>query len=171
MGRNASARRLLDSRRVGGDTKPARRNFINQNFVPVKRHIKEQPALFHRFHTNWTPTIEIVDSNGVERYRFAGYLPSHNFVAQLQLGLAKNAFAHNNWPEAQRHFDAIVASYSDTDAAPEAMYWAGVTKYKQTRDHTVLAGTAKQIEGRFPRTSWAMRSSVWLPKPGEEKVA
>jgi len=33
--------------------------FITENFVPVKIHIKEQPATFERFGVQWTPTFVI----------------------------------------------------------------------------------------------------------------
>lgn len=138
-------------------------DLINNSFIPVKIHIKEQPASFHRFEANWTPTIEILDSEGKERYRFEGYLPQDYFLAQLEIGLGKTAFAHKDWAEAQRHFDNVVTSYPDTDKAAEAMYWAGVSRYKATNNHEILGGTAQQISSSYPHTSWALRSSVWLP--------
>ena len=34
-------------------------DFINQNFIPVKIHIKENPQSFERFGAQWTPTVII----------------------------------------------------------------------------------------------------------------
>ena len=57
--------------------------------MPLEAHIKERPAYFHRFDAVWTPTILILDSDGVERVRVEGYLPKEEFRAQLEAGLAR----------------------------------------------------------------------------------
>jgi hypothetical protein len=40
-----------------------------KNFFPVKAHIKEHPAWFHRFDAVWTPTMLLLDSEGKGRLR------------------------------------------------------------------------------------------------------
>lgn len=139
-------------------------NFINQNFIPVKIHIKENPTGFHRFEANWTPTMIVLDPEGHERYRFAGYLPADYYLAHLEKGLAQVAFAHKKWPEAERHYQAILDSYSNTDLAPEALYYAGVSKYQESHNPEFLADTGAELATRYPRSSWALRGSVWLKK-------
>ena len=57
--------------------------FITGHFIPVKIHVKEQPATFKRFGAQWTPTLVVLDPDGTERYRFEGYLPAREFLAQL----------------------------------------------------------------------------------------
>ncbi len=116
--------------------------FIAQNFIPVKIHIKQQPDTFKRFGAQWTPTLVTLDRDGVERYRFEGFLPATDFLAQLALGLAHTAFARERWREAEERFRAIVRDFPETEAAPEALYWAGVSRYKGG-DPAALADTAK----------------------------
>jgi hypothetical protein len=82
--------------------------FIAQNFIAVKIHIKQQPDTFKRFGVQWTPTLLTLDSDGVERYRFEGFLPANDFLAQLALGLAHSAFAHEQWRELEARFGSIV---------------------------------------------------------------
>jgi len=134
--------------------------FIAENFIPVKIHIKEQPDTFKRFGVQWTPTLLTLDSDGVERYRFEGFLPANDFLAQLALGLAHTAFAHEQWREAEGRFRSIVQDFPETDAAPEALYWAGVSRYKGG-DPAALADTAKQFQSSYATTSWAKKASVW----------
>jgi hypothetical protein len=134
--------------------------FLTRNFIPVKIHIKEQPDTFKRFGAQWTPTLVTLDSSGVERYRFEGFLPATDFLAQLALGLAHTAFAHEQWREAEDRFRAIVRDFPDTEAAPEALYWAGVSRYKGG-DLAALADTAKQFKTTYGSTSWAKKASVW----------
>jgi len=142
--------------------------FIQAHFVPVRVHVREQADDFKqlgaRFSAQWTPTVLIVDEGGEERYRIEGFLPSNDFLAQLKLGLGHAAFARSDFQEAERWFREIVSAHADTDAAPEAQYWAGVAKYKATGDAHALAETYQQFQGRYKDTSWATKASVWAPR-------
>ena len=48
-----------------------------------------------------------------------------------------------------------------TDAAPEALYWAGVARYKATGDAAALAETAAEFANRYQDSAWAKKASVW----------
>ena len=113
-------------------------DFINQNFVPLEAHIKEHPAYFKRFDAVWTPTILILDSKGVERYRIEGYLPKDWFRARLEMGIARVAFMHKKFADAQKLYAEIVDRFGNLAVAAEALYWRAVSQYKATNDHTVL---------------------------------
>lgn len=136
-------------------------SYINQHFVPVKIHVKEQPQAFGRFGAQWTPTEIILDPNATERHRFEGFLPADDFLAQLKLGMAKSAFAQNRFDEAEQLYREVVDEYPDSDAAQEALYWAGVSKYKRTGDAGALNETARAFQSRYTDSSWAKRASVW----------
>jgi TolA-binding protein len=129
--------------------------------VPVEAHIKEHPAYFHRFDAVWTPTILILDSEGTERQRIEGYLTREEFRAQLELGLARVAFMHKQWAEAERRYGQVVERYPDSKAAPEAVYWRGVSHYKATNDHTALGEVAEQFQHNYQDSVWAQKASVW----------
>ena len=102
-----------------------------------------------------------LDPEGIKRHQFEGYLPAEEFLAQLELGLAQSAFAHEQWGEAQERFRRIVQQFPKSDAAPEALYWAGVAKYKASGDASALADTARQFKQKCPESIWAKKSSVW----------
>jgi hypothetical protein len=136
-------------------------NFINENFVPVEAHIKERPAYFHRFDAAWTPTVLVLDPNGVERLRIEGYLPKEEFRAHLEMGLARVAFMHKRWADAERRYGQVAERYPDSNVAPEAVYWRGVSHYKATNDHTVLGEVASMLGERYPDGVWALKASVW----------
>ena len=136
-------------------------SFINGNFIPVKIHIKEQPKTFERFGAQWTPTIQVLDPDGTKRHQFEGFLPADDFLAQLKLGLAHSAFARQEWKEAESRYDDIVKLLPGTDAAPEALYWLGVSRYKDTGDGSFLQQTAEAFKDRYTDSTWAKRSSVW----------
>jgi Tetratricopeptide repeat/Thioredoxin-like domain len=138
---------------------------IDQNFAPVRVHVKNQADDFKRlgkqFGAQWTPTILVLDSSGEERHRIEGFLPADDFIAQVLLGLAKSAFARGDFADAERRFREIVDKHPSTDAAPESLYWAGVSRYKGTNDAAALAETTRNFKQRYQDTSWAKKASVW----------
>jgi TolA-binding protein len=129
--------------------------------VPLEAHIKQHPVNFHRFDANWTPSVIILDSKGNERFRLAGYLPKEEFRAQLELGLAHVSFMNKAWAEAESRFEAVLDRYPDSHAAPEALYWKGVSHYKATNDHTVLGELPGLFRDKYPESIWALKTLAW----------
>lgn len=129
--------------------------------MPLEAHIKEHPAYFHRFDALWTPTQIILDPKGDESYRNEGYLPKDEFRSQLELGLARVAFMNKNWSDAERRYGEVVARYPNTKAAPEALYWRGVSIYKGTNDHTVLGKLPEEFRQKYSDSIWALKTLAW----------
>ena len=138
---------------------------IRDRFVPVRAHIRDNKEEFQRlgerFSAQWTPTILILDANGQERHRIEGFLPTPDFTAQLQLGAAKAVFARGDFADAERLYRDIVQKHPQSDAAAEALYWAGVSKYKASGEASALADTARAFSERYTDTPWAKKSSIW----------
>ena len=138
---------------------------VDARYIPVRAHVKEDSAEFQRlgakFDVQWTPTILISDSSGQERHRIEGFLPADDFLAQLALGAAKAAFSDSDFNAAAGLFDEVVKAYPKTDAAPEAQYWAGVSRYKATSDPSALNATFKKFQERYTDSTWAKKASVW----------
>lgn len=104
----------------------------------------------------------ILDSKGVERVRLEGYLPKEEFRAQLELGLARVAFMNKRWAEAERRYGEVLDHYPDSKAAPEALYWKGVSHYKATNDHTVLGELPAEFQQKYPDSAWALKTAAWV---------
>ena len=139
--------------------------FVNENFLPARVHVKDDSALFQKYgekyNAQWTPTILMLDPGGEERHRIEGFLPADEFLAQLMLGRAQIAFAQQKWDEAERRFREVLDKFPDTDAAPEALYWAGVAPYKGTHDPASLKRTADAFKDRYQDSTWAKKASIW----------
>lgn len=136
-------------------------NVIANEFIPVRFHVKENPQGFQRFNAQWTPTQIVLDEDGVERHRVEGFLPKDDFLAQLELGLARIAFEHGELKDAARRFQEIVEHHPRSVVAPQARYWAGVSRYKASNDAGALKQTAHDIAERWPGTEWATKASIW----------
>jgi outer membrane protein assembly factor BamD (BamD/ComL family) len=114
-----------------------------------------------RFNAQWTPTILLLGPDAKEHHRIEGFLEVDDFLSQLTLGLGKIAFAEREWDRAARWFDEVLERYASTDAAPEAQYWRGVTRYKATNDPGALAATTAAFKERYADSTWAKKASVW----------
>jgi thioredoxin family protein len=139
--------------------------FITENFITARVHVREQPEdyqrLGERYGAVWTPTTLVLDADGVERHRIEGFLPADDYLAQLMLGLAHMAFKREKWSEAERRFREIVERFPEGEAAPEALYWAGVARYKGSGKPDALGETARAFANRYRESSWAKKASVW----------
>ena len=93
--------------------------------------------------------------------RIEGYLPKNEFRAQLEMGLARISFMGKQWADAEQRYVQIIERYPETAAAPEAIYWRGVSQYKKTNDHTVLGAVPQELEAKYPASVWAKKASVW----------
>lgn len=102
-----------------------------------------------------------MDSNGEERWRIEGYLPKDEFRAQLEMGLARISFMDKHWADAGERYAQVIERYPETAAAPEAVYWRGISQYKKTNDHTVLGGVSAELGEKYPQSVWAKKASVW----------
>ena len=138
---------------------------MTENFLPARIHVREQPEdwkrLGERYGVQWTPTVLIVDATGTERHRVEGFLPAEDFLPQLAIGLARSAFAREQYQEAERRYREIVERFPRSDVAPEALYWAGVARYKAANDAAALGQTAEAFTRQYQDSTWAKKASVW----------
>ena len=127
--------------------------------------MRQQAADFQKFGerygAQWTPTILELDPEGAEQHRVEGFLERDDLLAQLTLGLGKTAFKAKQWQDAERRFREVVDRYPKSDAAAEALYWAGVSRYKGSGDASALAQTAAAFATRYQESPWAKKSSIW----------
>jgi TolA-binding protein len=105
--------------------------------------------------------ILVLDPSGQERHRVEGFLPVDELVPQLEFGLGRVAFSRGEFEEAERRFRRVVEDAPDADVAPEALYWAGVARFKATDDAEALKATASAFHDRYQETTWAKKASVW----------
>jgi tetratricopeptide (TPR) repeat protein len=139
--------------------------FVNENFLTTRVHPRETAEAFkqygERYNAFWTPTVLLLDSQGTEHARIEGFLPADDFLAQLMLGRARIAFDAGEWAEAERRFREIAERLPNTDAAAEALYWAGVAPYKASGNPASLKATAEAFTKRYQNSPWAKKASVW----------
>jgi TolA-binding protein len=77
------------------------------------------------------------------------------------MGLARVAFMHKQWAEAERRYAGVLEHYPGSKSAPEALYWKGVSHYRATNDHTVLGELPGQFKEKYPDSLWALKTAAW----------
>ncbi|MCS7224061.1 MAG: tetratricopeptide repeat protein [Armatimonadetes bacterium] len=109
----------------------------------------------HSCGIRWTPTLLIADGQGKELWRLeAGSFPADDFLSYLELGLAHSAFSQQDFAAAEKAFHSVAQKYPDLK--PEALYWLGVSRYKQGS----LEGLKEawgELWNNHPNSPWAKR--------------
>jgi Tetratricopeptide repeat len=138
---------------------------VTSEFLPIRVHVRDPDDLYARLsgrlNVHWTPTVLTLDEDGVERHRIEGFLPIDDFLAHLKLGLGTAAFQRGAFDEAERWFREVVEKHPQSEPAPEALYWTGVTRYKGKGDASALADMARAFTTRYTDSAWAKKASVW----------
>ena len=134
--------------------------FVDFNFVPVQINISNQ-ALVEQFKVTWTPTIILLDAAGNEVHRVVGFLPPEEFIPTFMAAKGKWDFNAEQYAEAQDMFELTLRKYPDSVAAPEAVFFMGVSRYKMTHDPKPLREAYETLTADFPGSEWAKRAAPY----------
>jgi TolA-binding protein len=135
------------------------RKFLSGHFVPVRLKVEPETEAVRRYNPNWTPTLLVLNSEGVESHRVVGYLPPEEFRAELALGLAKAYLDRGALENAMIHLRETVRHFPETWAAPEAQYWLGVARYRTEGKPDGLIAEWNVLLERWPTSRWARSAS------------
>ena len=68
---------------------------------------------------------------------------------------------NKDWAGAEQKYAEVLERYPNSHAAPEALYWKGVSHYKATNDHTVLGELPELFKQKYPDSDWALKTLAW----------
>jgi len=138
-------------------------DYLNGNFIPVRHHCDfDNPTdEMRRYGVKWTPTLLVLGADGAEHHRWVGFLPPGEFVAQLSLARAKLDFDRDRLIPAINEFSETLAGCPQCLAAPEARYFLGVSKFKQTHDAQELKRIWEDLSSRFPQSEWTRKAEPY----------
>lgn len=94
--------------------------FIKDFLVPMRVNVSSEPALSGRFEIRYTPTLAVLDDQGVERYRAVGFMPPEEFIPSMLLGVAQALLADNQRDRAKAALGVILFEYPQSQAAAKA---------------------------------------------------
>jgi len=139
-------------------------DMITDSFVPVMLDVTAETALVKDYGVDWTPTFVITDSTGKEMDRWVGYLPEDDFLGQMHMALARASLKRGDYKEAERRFGDVMLRFPLTELAPEACYYLGVSRYRDTGDASNLTKAYDDLRNGYPESVWAFKASAWEPE-------
>ena len=134
--------------------------FFETHVAPARVLITSKP-LPQQFKVQWTPTLVTLGAEGREHHRTVGFLPPEELIPSLMLGIAKSHLDREQFSLAVGSLEQLLAEYPKSDAAPEATYYLGVTRYKDTNNAGALKQAFEALQTHDPTSEWAKRASVY----------
>ncbi len=132
-------------------------DFINNSLIALRIKPDVQP-IASDFNVNWTPTIVTLDKEGKEHHRTLGFLPPDEFISSLKLGIGKTHFDLGEFDKAISTLDALVKDCPQSKAAPEAIYYHGVSSFMVAHDASHLKKAYERLHAEYPDNEWAFRA-------------
>jgi outer membrane protein assembly factor BamD (BamD/ComL family) len=108
----------------------------------------------------WTPNINFLDPEGNIFYHVEGWLPPSDYSAMLMVAHAHYFLHHKNFQKARDLFQTVWDKYPQSEFAPEALYYLGVSRYKDSNKGDELIEGWRVLQRFHPESTWAIRSSV-----------
>jgi hypothetical protein len=134
--------------------------FVNENLVPL-RIASDHPELGPKFIIKWTPSLLILDGDGVEHSRTLGFFPAQGLVPALLLGMGKAHFNRAERPSAVKCLERIIAEFPKSFPVQEAIYLKGVARYIETKDISNLIGIYDRLAADHPGSEWLVRAEPY----------
>jgi hypothetical protein len=135
-------------------------NFVNNNLVAL-RIPSDDKILGPRFKIKWTPTLIVLDGDGIEHYRTLGFFSPQELIPSLLLGMGKACFNKPDRPKAASFFERIIKEYPKSFQTPEAIYLQGVSRFIETHDVNNLIGIYDRLAAEHLNSEWLMRADPY----------
>jgi TolA-binding protein len=144
---------------MDADTYPDKNvtEFITRNIIPL-HVLSDAMPLSTDFNVQGAPTFILLDTNGKEHYRAAGFIPAEEMIPLLLFGIAKTYFDLDQFDQAIQKLDVIISEHPKSYTAPEATYLRGVYGYKRTHDRSHLKQAYAKLRNEYKQGRWALRA-------------
>jgi hypothetical protein len=134
--------------------------FFKEHLVPLRMTYNDE-NLTPLFTVSWTPALISLDPSGGEHQRTTGFMDADVLLASLLLGIAKVHMSEGRFDGALHYLDALFTEYPESEFIPEAVYFEGVTRYKQSNDPGELKKAYLQLQEKFPASGWFQRAAPY----------
>jgi hypothetical protein len=127
--------------------------------LQVDNSKSENNRFLHSIHHIWTPDVRILNHDGYELYRWDGFLPPPEFVARTLCGFGMAYLRLKRFDRAEAAYTDVLLHYSTSYAAPEALYYLGVTRYRRDPQSDELLTQWANLRSRYPRSEYRVKQS------------
>lgn len=133
--------------------------FLNRSelVVPLRLSHEEEPFA-SRFQVRWTPRLMVLDAQERLQQQSIGFQSPGQLVPWLMLGAAKARFSAGMWEAAESMLQQVVLDYPGSLAAPEAVYFHAVSRFRQDHDPAHLKSAHLKLAKDYADSIWVERT-------------
>ena len=132
-------------------------DWLRRKLVPVRVSHDHVP-LAEEFGVVRTPCLVLLDRPGKALHRSVGVLAPEDFVAFVQLGLAKLKVEQAELESAMDILQGLFKNHPASPSVAEAIVVRGRCRYRYTHDPRHLKEAHEQLRSDFPRSEWVRRT-------------
>lgn len=118
--------------------------------------------LMKQLGVRWLPGIVLSDAQERIHHQWVGFLPPADYRTELLFGRAMAAYGAKRYDEAAALFDRLVAEFSRSERAPEALYWRGVNEYRRTNGMDAPKEQWRRLVNGYPASLWSRKVEIFL---------
>ncbi|MEW5914033.1 MAG: hypothetical protein AB1814_15860 [Thermodesulfobacteriota bacterium] len=132
--------------------------FLNEFLVPLQIKVDDAGDLGERYNLRWTPHLVVLNAAEKVAHMATGWMSPAEFVPWVMMGLAKASLIEKDWGAVKRHGQEIIDQYPGSFAAPQAVYYCGVSSFRVDHDAKHLKELLATLQKDYPKSEWAMRA-------------
>ncbi len=130
---------------------------VEGKFVAAKLESAKTPELARKLGVRWLPALLVVDADERPASSSVGFLPAADLLTELTFGRAILEMGKKRYDQAHLLFQEVTGAV-DSERAPEAAFWWGVSRYRQLKDFPLAVREPWElILQRWPRSQWARK--------------
>lgn len=134
---------------------------LDRNFVACKLESAKAPDLTRKMGVRWLPGLVVADPTERPAHVQMSFLPPADLLVELDFGRAIAAMTRKRYELAHELFSRV-AEHPTAERAPEAWYWWGISRFRQSKDFADCQEMWARIAERWPGTLWERRVSYAL---------
>ena len=119
----------------------------------------ENDVILKRYHHIWTPDIRVLNGDGDQLAEWQGYLPPAEFAARALTAFGQAHLRMRNFDAAEAHYVETLKRFPTAIAAPEALYYLGVARYRRDPESNELLHQWAMLRGRYPESEFRVKQS------------
>lgn len=128
---------------------------LSEDLVPCRIESAKAPDLARKLNARWLPGLFVVDSDARPGVATIGFLPPKDFLDDLAFGRAIIAMGAKRYDDAHGLFGGVADGAGER--APEALYWWGISRYRQSKNFADCQDAWAGIVARWPSSQWARK--------------
>ncbi len=134
--------------------------FVNNYLIPLRINAKDQ-ATNEDYNHFWTPTLAVLNIEGDQLQQAIGFLGVDDFITSMLLGIAKVHIDAGEYDMAIIPLKSLQETFQKSRDVPEAIFFSGVTLYKESNDPGKLKEAYKKLLSDYPDRAWTERASPY----------